>query len=388
MIIGEPIEVRTEGTKTIVKGKLYHTNKMAQEIIKLLKAGSTRIKASVGGIFPKIVKDVKTGVEKITHVFWNDLALTPSPVNHTVSSAHFAKSYDPEEFVKALTAASDTTDSAEFTGGRAMIPEDMAGKKPVDVTKIGIKKLIKLMDTGKINSEQDAVSFLVEQGIDEANARTAVREIIFQGGQTTMAKAKGKFADAVSNILKSLTGKNDGKNNTEVEVEEELDLGVDGLDGNDGGEGGDDVGKSSTVINANELLVNLQEDLDGMRKSLDKVDELKESIEDIGESINELAKAIAVLANTPAPTQSVLGKSAGRQPGIQKGGISAPADRPTVADLEEAQVLLNKAFKAGRIDLHTSTRIESDMQKAIRNPNFNLRQEDYDFLMKEKKATA
>jgi hypothetical protein len=30
MVIGEPLEVRTEGKKTIVKGKLYHTNEHAQ----------------------------------------------------------------------------------------------------------------------------------------------------------------------------------------------------------------------------------------------------------------------------------------------------------------------------------------------------------------------
>jgi hypothetical protein len=93
MIIGEPIEVRTEGKKTIVKGKLYHTSKMAQEIIKALNSGSSRIKASIGsprtGV--KIEHDIKTGIETVTRFTWNDLALTLSPVNPTVSPVRLIK---------------------------------------------------------------------------------------------------------------------------------------------------------------------------------------------------------------------------------------------------------------------------------------------------------
>ena len=85
MIIGKPIEVRTEGKRTIVKGILYHTSDMANEIVKHLKAGSTKIKASVGGSRLKPIHDIKTGTETITSVIWNDLALTLYPVNSTVS---------------------------------------------------------------------------------------------------------------------------------------------------------------------------------------------------------------------------------------------------------------------------------------------------------------
>jgi uncharacterized protein YegP (UPF0339 family) len=123
MIIGEPLEVKTEGKSTIVKGKLYHTKEAAMEIIKMLKAKSTRVKASVGGIWPHTVKDPKTGEERITRVLWNYLALTSSPVNYTVSAARFAKSYEPTDFVKALEAGTGT-DHAEFTGGRSMIKEN------------------------------------------------------------------------------------------------------------------------------------------------------------------------------------------------------------------------------------------------------------------------
>jgi len=190
MVIGEPIEVRTEGKKTIVKGILYGTKKTAQEIIELLKAGSTRVKASVGGLWPKIVKDVKNGVERITEVYWNDLALTVSPVNATVSAAYFAKSYEPDEFVKALTAGTGT-DHAEFTGGRATIPEN-AGTQTYTVTETSagyeklkdkIRALLAAMETGEVSSQEHAIKFLVSQGLDKDQARAAVREISFQGGQ-------------------------------------------------------------------------------------------------------------------------------------------------------------------------------------------------------------
>jgi hypothetical protein len=189
-VIGEPLEVRTEGKKTIVKGKLYHTNEHAQEIIKLLKAKSTRIKASVGGIWPQIVKDAKTGAEKIAHVLWNDLALTFSPVNNTVSPAYLIRSMDPDEFVKALTAGVGT-DHAEFTGGRAVIPEDNETyTHTVTETSSGheelkgkILSLLAALETGEVRGKENAINFLVRQGLDMEHARAAVREISLQGGK-------------------------------------------------------------------------------------------------------------------------------------------------------------------------------------------------------------
>lgn len=190
MVIGEPIEVRTEGKKTIVVGKLYKSSEIARDLIQKIKDGSTRIKASVGGIFPKVIKDTKTGIEKITSVRWNDLALTVCPVNSTVSYA-FAKSYlEPFELVKALSAGYGTN-SAEFKDGRALIPEDM-GKPTQDVTEANagyedlkdkIRSLVAAINTGEIKNKERAIKFLVDQGLDIEQARAAAREISFAGGQ-------------------------------------------------------------------------------------------------------------------------------------------------------------------------------------------------------------
>lgn len=188
MIIGEPVSVRVEGQKTIVKGILYGTKQAAREIIELLKAGSTRVKASVGGIWPKVVKDTKTGAEKIVSVLWNDLALTTNPVNSTVSPAYFAKSY--AEFAKALTAGAGT-DHAEFAGGRATIPEDTGTythnatetNAGYETLKDQIRALLAAIKTGEVKEKEQAIKFLVRQGLDMERARAAVREISFQGGQ-------------------------------------------------------------------------------------------------------------------------------------------------------------------------------------------------------------
>lgn len=190
MIIGEPIDVKADGKKTVVVGKLYKSSDIAQDIIKKLRDRSTRVKASVGGIFPKIVKDAKSGVEKIISVLWNDLALTCSPVNGTVSAAYFAKSYTSDEFVKALTAGSGT-EHTEFAGGRAVIPENLEtytqnvteANAGYEELKDKIRALLAAIETGEIEGDEEAIKFLVDQDLDREQARAAVREISFQGGQ-------------------------------------------------------------------------------------------------------------------------------------------------------------------------------------------------------------
>ncbi|GHU10611.1 hypothetical protein FACS1894151_10120 [Spirochaetia bacterium] len=191
MVIGEPIEVKTDGKRTIVVGKLYKGNEIARDLIQKLKDGSTRVKASVGGIFPKVVKDAKTGIEKITSVLWNDLALTFSPVNATVGSAMFARSMNPDEFVKALLAGGGT-DHQDFTGGRALIPEDMRNRT-VNVTETGgdtalegkIRSLVAALSTGEIKGHKQAIKYLEKQGVDNDLARAAVRDIsIFMGDKS------------------------------------------------------------------------------------------------------------------------------------------------------------------------------------------------------------
>jgi hypothetical protein len=131
-VIGEPLDVFTNGTSTFVKGKLYAKNPYARKFIELLDNASSRVRASVGGLLPRLNKVVEKGrkVGEVVSVLWDDIALTITPVNPTVGSAvsTMTKSLSSIEFVKALSAGYGT-DAAEFTGGRALQKEDVEHEK-------------------------------------------------------------------------------------------------------------------------------------------------------------------------------------------------------------------------------------------------------------------
>ena len=278
-IIGEPVDVRTDGGKTIVTAKLYRSNPIARTFIRLLKDGSTRIRASIGGIFPK-VRRLMDGTEAVTSLVWNDLALTATPVNNTVGCAHLVKSYSADEFVKALCAGSQT-DAAAKEGGAALIEEDVrkctvdtqseaakcvtplavfptlasggecapctdsAGKPfsvelvitgkvnaqqlkqlaeqnrvagVVDDTlseRLAVAELVDQLGVGAIQNSEEALAFLVAGGIADDKAREYLRDIETQGGYL-MKKSLGTRT-RLSNILKSLKK---SKGDEELEGEE------------------------------------------------------------------------------------------------------------------------------------------------------------------------
>ena len=403
MIIGEPVDVRfdEDTKKTIVKGKLYATNERAKEIIKMLKAGSTRVRASVGGIFPKVIKNVKTGVEKITHVLWNDLALTTMPVNNTVGYAVFAKSLSAAEFVESLPieikkslCAGYSTDSATTTGGQALIPED-TNTKTIDATEKSqtaeadvheaIAGLIEMLKRGRVNGKQDAADYLVAHGVDKEKTGEIISEIIDQGG----LMMKKSFSDSVAKLLKSLVGSNE---NDDDDIKKNADVGNDdnpagknddddikknaGAGENGEGEGGDDN------VSGEEVLKALDADLSDMRKSI-KANQ--EQIQDLGGAIEGLAQMIYAIGNQQLPPKSVLNKSFGGTAGANN-GVGAQASiqkgRPTEDDLYRVQCILQRCVQDGTIDMIKSSMISSDMQKCMHTGQ-PMKDEYYQFLNKE-----
>lgn len=405
MVIGEPVDVRFDEKqkKTIVKGKLYKTKEKAKDIIDLLRAGSTRVRASVGGIFPQIIKDAKTGIETITHVLWNDLALTTAPVNNTVGYANFAKSMTAAEFVRALPlevkkslCAGYNTDSAAKTGGETLIPEDV-GTKTIDATeksatkkdeKAVIADLVDLLKKRRIENEKDAIDYLVANGIDKDKAGEITSDIIQEGGQM-MSKS---FSSAVSAILKSLTGgESEKKCNKaelpEAELEEEKKLVIEEPDEKDGG-GEKDEGEEKDkkpesaekdddeMVEGGEILKALDADLTLMQKSI--VDTNKR-IDDLGEALTSIAQALTAIGNEKLPPKSVMSKSLdGAQAAAQPGA----SQRPTEDDLYRAQCVLAKAVKEGRLDMVKSSMISSDLQKCMYTGK-PMRKDYYEFLQKE-----
>lgn len=150
-LIGEPLEVRFEkSTKTTyVHGFLYRGIEKAENIIKLLDAGSTRVGASIGGgIFAKSKEFDETlgkRVTKIQKCRWDHLALTPTSQAvllgtqvSTMAIGSFAKSlshmicnsngcYWSGDFEKALEAGT-ATDVAQIVGGQALQKQSLERK--------------------------------------------------------------------------------------------------------------------------------------------------------------------------------------------------------------------------------------------------------------------
>ena len=400
MVIGEPIDVYfdEENKKTIVKGKLYSNNDKAKDLIKMLKAGSTRVRASVGGIFPKVVKNLKTGVEKITHVLWNDLALTTSPVNNTVGSAVFAKSMSAAEFVeflpievkKSLCAGYDT-DSATKTGGQTLIPED-TNTKTLDVTETKkseadeeeiIGRLVRLAKNGRIDGERDAMDFLMANGITKEKAGEITSEIINQGGQMM----KKSFSSAVSDLMKSLTGGNQkdndddirkgedaGSDESDIDLDDEGDIELD--DDDEGNEGGDKDGEKEDDddVDGAEMLKALDDSLVTMRKSLVAANK---RLDDLGEAVVGIAQMVSAIGNQQIPPRTVLNKSMnGGGSGADRQNLSV---RPTEEDLYNVQIALKKAVDEKEIDMIQASMISSDFQKCM-NTGSPMNPKYYEFL--------
>ncbi len=400
MIIGEPIDVWTDGNKTFVKGILYKANEMAQEVVKLLKSGSTRIRASVGGLFPEIVKG-KDGVERIVSVLWNDLALTPCPVNNTVSAASFAKSFTPETFARALAAGAET-DGASKTGGAALIQEDLdKNDKDVvleedEVEKESpdevLKSMLGMIEQGAVDDKIGIYDFLVSKGIDKAESWAAAHEIDnILGGYNAMEKRAGSFVDQVKALFKSMEAEDDADelDKAEDEGDMELDLEVKDDGGKSGPDDGEDDGEDDEMqkgksckksyIDATDILKSLSDDLAVISKENEA---LRKSVSDLGDAVVEIAKAVTQnsimvksLAEEPVGIRAKMEKSMGTPAGGKKA--------MTQSDFKWAQGVLVKAVKDGEIDIAKSAMIERDLQLAMASPGYQMNPEYYNFLSKK-----
>ncbi len=188
-ICGEPLDVafpvkgKQRGT-TLVKAKIYPSNDYGKTILKMAEDGSTRLGASVGGgILQKAnmyVDSMKKSIKAIVKVIWDEVAITHEPVNEGTLGRvsfmpfeSFAKSFilddrhRAEELQKALSAGYGT-DSSQFSGGRALVPEHLMGvngkrkdRKLVDAFKLALIQIKK----GKVRDFSDLVRSLSRQGM-------------------------------------------------------------------------------------------------------------------------------------------------------------------------------------------------------------------------------
>lgn len=388
-IIGEPISVRTEGTSTFVKGKLYGKVEAAKDFIRLLKAHSSRVKASVGGIMPTIRKN-PDGTETVTAFKWNDLALTCSPVNYTVGSAVFAKSVSNLDFCKALSAGYGT-DAAAMQGGRALqnedlensttnvIPENAESEDESDID--AINELMAAIGTGEIKTKEKMEAFLMKRGYSQEKARASVREIISQGGHTIMAK--GSLFGQVNNILKSFGG---GTSPENADDEKDKDKKPDengmagsenggsaasadgdaGASGAEGAEGGIAKSLPDGYSDATEILGELLSEVKKSNESVaalaKRMDDYEAQQEDVSKSILGIAGSLAQVANAPVPPKSAtsIAKS-----DVGGGAGAAGNGKFTVEDWNIAKSAIIAAVKANEITLEKSEMLSSACQKAL-----------------------
>lgn len=410
-VIGEPIAVYTDGGSTRVRGKLYRSNPYAQKFIQLLKDGSSRIKASVGGIAPLVEKVKEGGAEigKIVSVLWNDLALTIAPVNPTVSAASMVKSLSSLEFVKSLSAGAGT-DSAQYTGGRAMVPEDMQGKRDDAAP---INAFIQAVLAGKIQKEEDVYTFLSGFGIEGGEAEEAIRSI-FNDKDIREVLPMGKvnlWDNMKAQLEKSFGGKKKDEKEEEEEkkkktVEKSID--EDKQKVNDEKENDDEADDEISneelkkALDATPLLESIAGELEELKNSVSKlsksiaslsqdvtsVQEAAEKAEAqqelLGKSLLTIADRVQSFGDTPVPRGAAVRALEMRK---AQGGDSAFVRHKqfTQEAKKDALEVLLKAASAGEISAIELGKAESQINKSIRDPSFQL---DQKYIMLLQKAAA
>jgi len=393
-VIGEPIDVFTKGTSTLIKGKLYPKNEHAQKFIELLDQGSTRVKASVGGLVPRVKKVLENGrkVGTIVSVLWDDVALTIQPVNPTVEPAvSLAKSLSSFEFVKTLSAGYGT-DSATFTGGRALQKEDVGNEKiNLTVNDKVIAALVGAMADGDITDMDDAVSFLADYGISSEDARDVAQAVLKKSNlfMEVFPMAKGSLWDQIkSNLKKSISG-------TKPEDDEEPDT-TDGS-GSSNDDDDDDYEDAGPVVKAlSEKVGELQTTIETMAKAqvamLEQLEKSAVMQKSLGEGILAIMDRTEEVLASPSPRkgavtqlEAAMAKAMGG--GTAAGGTQGGGLRPfTPATIDKAKDILTKAVSDGEIDVITCGKWETQMNKSVGKAAFPFTDDFTAFMHKKLSA--
>lgn len=174
-VLGKPLDAweglsEETGEKVVkVKAVLSKSNALAKEIINKLKDNIGTVKASVGGrkVRKALKMDTKTYKETptIVGVNWDEVALTYKPVNQTLGPTTLC----PKDFVKSLTAGSETNPAA-MTGGETLQVQSIK-EKP-------IYALLTKMRNREITKSCDAINHLVKSGYSEEKAGSVLKVII------------------------------------------------------------------------------------------------------------------------------------------------------------------------------------------------------------------
>jgi hypothetical protein len=407
-VIGEPIDVFTKGSSTMVKGKLYAKNQYAQKFIELLDNASSRVKASVGGLVPKVKKTMENGrkVGNIISVLWDDIALTIQPVNPTVEPAvSMAKSLSSSEFVKALSAGFGT-DSAAFSGGRALQKEDVEHEKTLlSVNEKAIASLVGAIADGDITGLDEAESFLSDYGISKADAYDIALAVCQKSNlfMEVLPMAKSSMWDAIkTNLRKSIGGKK-----PEDEDDPNKDGAGSGGEGSDDGDDGDDGEYEDVgpVIKAlTEKVVDLQTAIETMAEAqavmLEQFEKSETMQKSLGEGILAIMDRTEEVLASPAPRKGAVtqleaamkkamggGAVGGYVGGSDGGGEAGSGLRPfTPKTFDMAKDILTKAVSNGEIDIATCSGYETQINKSMGKAAYPFTSDFVAFMRKKLSA--
>ena len=385
-IIGEPLEVRTKGNRTFVKGKLYSTVESAQEIIKKLKAGAKTLHISVGGKMPQVEKTYsqKLGkmIEAVVAVLWDEIAITFKPVNQTLDPVALSGA----AFVKSLQAGLGT-DSSAMTGGRAMILQDVEHDRKPDQYAVVMGMAYK-----DFKDEDDIKQFLKNRGCSPEEADNILRNIIANKDKmkeevSMDANLLKAFDETTASLEKSLKAKpkeaaREGMNDFPPEQSLSADPET-GAGENDEGEGVEDENgegepagkkdKSKDKTLEKSLYDDVRENagdfldvapfLDTLTKSISsrmaaierQVNGMVSLQKSMGGAILTTAQMVKSIGDTPAPRQAIVNSQIRFK----------DKDKDVVMTRSEVLKKSQELIASGKMDLVQAGAIEERLNKSL-----------------------
>jgi hypothetical protein len=241
---------------------------------------------------------------------------------------------------------------------------------------------------GQVKTMEEAREYLSGLGLTSLISTDVVRELINNAKKIGEAlPMKGSlFGNIISGIQKSMGG---GKTKGYTQ---------DDPDPDDDDDDGDDLVNATDVIKA--LTDQVEELVRGQEEMVNSIRELAEMNKNdaefkksIGEGLIALMESTEKIAGSPAPRRGATSLNDAGLAGIQKGNLDGAARRHrqlTKNDRDELVPVICKAVEAGEMDIMDAGKLETQINKSIINPNFQIEPKLLAFLEAKwpKKATA
>lgn len=230
-----------------------------------------------------------------------------------------------------------------------------------------------------MNNREEAARFLETYGVDSEMSHDLVREIISKHSQFTevipMAK-KSLFAELIDNIKKSMGGgKAGGADDEDIEAQKP----------NSGGGDGDDDEDDEEFVDAEEVIKALADEVEqlkvGQEKIIAALAQSEKFQKSMGEGMIGLMEAYGEIAKTPLPRKGTSG-----DPGMNKGGFTGAAHQHRQfkrGDFDTLRPIMTKAVTDGELSLQDCGKLETQINKSIMNPEFQIDPKFAAFLEKK-----